>query len=111
VDHLRWKIAHNLIPGDVLFASWGYEDSNVDFYQILRTLGEPQVEIQALAQKTVRQTKNGFFIRPMIGRFARNSKPMRKRVTPDGTVKIDSNVYARKWDRRPKFQTSKLYGH
>jgi hypothetical protein len=41
-----------LAVGDVLVASWGYEQTNYDYYQVTRLIGGRLVEIRELAQET-----------------------------------------------------------
>lgn len=40
---------HELKVGDVLRASWGYDQTNIDYYQVLRVIGKSMVEIQEIA--------------------------------------------------------------
>lgn len=84
---------HELKVGDILKASWGYDQTNVDYYQVLALVGKSMVEIVAIASDGY---ENGFMcgrVAPLPGAF--KGKPMRKRA--DGNcVKIESYVYAYK---------------
>jgi hypothetical protein len=107
----RLKFKHGLNVGDILYSSWGYDQTNIDFYEVTKVIGPKFVEIRALAQKTVRSEQTADYVAPIPGRFARNSRPMKKRVKPGDSVKITSYSSAYKWDGKPKYQTSPMYGH
>lgn len=88
-------------PGDILVAVWGYDQTNVDFYQVLAVRGKATVDLQELQQET---TETGFMTgtcTPCPDQFADKSKPFTRRVL-DNAVKIRSYSYARPWDGEPK---------
>lgn len=45
--------AHSLVLGDILRATWGYDQTNVDYYEVVRVVGPRQVEIREIASATV----------------------------------------------------------
>lgn len=86
---------HPLAVGDVLVASWGYEQTNYDYYQVTRLVGKQSVEIRSIAK----QAKESSFMQgdcvPLKGAF--KGEPMVKRVGENGTVKVHSwGVWASK---------------
>jgi hypothetical protein len=107
----RLKFRHDFNVGDILYSSWGYDQTNINFYEVTKILGPKFIEIRELAQKIARSEKTADYVLPMPGRYARHSRPMKKRVAPGGIVKIESFQRAYKWDGKPKYQTSSLYGH
>lgn len=48
---------HDLQVGDVLYSSWGYEQTNIDFYQVVRVVSLRSVELRELTQQ-VTETGN-----------------------------------------------------
>jgi hypothetical protein len=85
-----------LAVGDVLVASWGYDQTNYNYYQVLRLVGTQSVEIQEL--KTSRDyngaSMSGDCV-PLKNQFI--DKPMVKRVNESGAVKVFSfGVWASK---------------
>lgn len=44
---------HTLQVGDILYSSWGYEQTNVDFYKVKRLIGKSMVELIEVANKHV----------------------------------------------------------
>lgn len=45
-------MSHDIKVGDVFVESWGYNQTNIDFYQVLRVMPK-SVEIQRIKAKTV----------------------------------------------------------
>lgn len=77
----------DLVVGDVLVASWGYDQTNYDYYQVTRLVGKRSVEIRKLCQLS---EKTGGL----------QGEPMIKRVNESGEVKVKSwGVYARNMRR------------
>jgi len=101
---------HGLKVGDILYASWGYDQTNVDFYQVIRVIGKATVEVQKVQSKTVREDMTATYVVAVPNRFVRGSRPMKKRVSTRGTIKMD-HTYASKWDGKPKYETSPYAGH
>lgn len=108
----RREFQHGLEPGTLLYSSWGYDQTNVDFYQVTKVVGK-QVEIRKVEKKVVRDSGPQVYVAPVPNRFT--GPPKRK--TPqkgggrDGAyVKLDHN-YAYIWDGKPKYETGFGYGH
>lgn len=88
--------SHRLAVGDVLFSSWGYEQTNVDYHQVTRVVGHRSVEIRKIARQAVEsaQAMTGECV-PAKGKFI--GEPMVKRVNDQGLVKVQSwGVWASK---------------
>jgi hypothetical protein len=49
----RLAFRHDLKVGDIFIWSWGWEQTNVDFYQIIELVGQTIVKVRALKQKMV----------------------------------------------------------
>ena len=90
--------------GDILYSSWGYDQTNIDFYQVTRVL-KASVEIRRISSK--QGPEDGFMtasVTPVKDYFV--GEPMVKRIayTQSGepNVKIKSYAWAYIWDGRPK---------
>lgn len=72
--------------GDILKATWGYEQTNVDYYQVVAVLGK-SVEVRAIKGEVVKATgdMSGQCV-PVPDQFI--SGAMCKRVGADGTIKV-----------------------
>lgn len=103
---------HSLEVGSILYSSWGYDQTNVNFYEVTDVKGK-QVILRPIAQKTVKEDAYYESVVPSPGRF---TGPAIRR-TPSGTnpsnvsVKINSSQYASLWDGRPKQQSGAFGGH
>lgn len=98
----RKSFAHTLKVGDVLSNSWGYDQTNVEFFQVTKLLGKSMVEIRELCQES---QETGFMSGdcvPVVGKFS-NREPMRRRVTVGNSVDIYQHGtfgYARPYERK-----------
>jgi len=91
---------HTFIVGDILSSSWGYEQTNVTFYQVTRVT-KSSVELGTL--KSVEDYDGQAMVGtkvPCPGEFA-NANRFVKRVSNYG-VKLSSHEYARLWDGKPQ---------
>ncbi|MFA4445451.1 hypothetical protein P2A95_21620 [Xanthomonas perforans] len=94
---------HTLQVGDVLNTSWGYEQTNVEFFQVVAVTGA----MATLREIAASYTEAGFMSgkkTPHVGRFT--GEPIRRRVGVSNTVKIDSSRRATPWDGRPQHVSS-----
>lgn len=86
--------------GDILYTSWGYDQTNVDFYQVIGLVGNASVDIRQI--KAVKDGPDGIYYRlmPVPDQFI-GTVMWCKRVSPyDGkSVKIDRQT-AYLWDGR-----------
>lgn len=100
----------DLVIGDILYSSWGYDQTNIDFYQVI----------------SVTASRKSIFIRPIAsertptGDMQGNAMPvpdeftgpeLKKKVSPGGGrhreyVNLNSFASAWKWDGNPKSYTS-----
>lgn len=87
--------AKNVKIGDVFACSWGYDQTNVDFYQVVKR--SPKTVTLREIEKT--QTgETGFMsgeVRPVLNAFI--GDPLRRNLTGE-SVKIKSYMYASKTD-------------
>mgnify|MGYP000045785617 FL=1 len=85
---------HKLAVGDVLRASWGYDQTNIDYYQVTKLIGSTMVEyrpISCLSEETA--SMQGVCV-PSPGSFTGEAK--RAKVSTSGdSIKVSScaNAY------------------
>lgn len=93
---------HSLKVNDVLYSSWGYDQTNIDFFQVTKIVSDTMVEVREIASDIVQDT--GWMQGTKTAKLnAFVSEPMRKKVNPqDNSLKIDKSRYAWVWDGRPK---------
>lgn len=99
----EWKAKrnapHDVKVGDVFRCSWGYDQTNIDFYECTAVIGA-MIEIRAIAQDSMETMSMQGECVPMRGAFT--GEPMRKRVSMAGgepSVRIAS--YASAYRMKP----------
>ena len=103
------KAPHKMEVGTVLYTSWGYDQTNIDYYQVTKILGPRMVEIRQLAALQVDDNQSEGF-RGWVGKSIPdidnfNGDPMRKKVT-NGRIRIASYAWANVWDGKPMSWTA-----
>jgi len=94
---------------DILSCSWGYDQTNVDFYQVVG-LTPKSIKIRKIDQYTVSSETGTDLVAPVPNAFT-SDKVMTKLVDKYDSVKISSYSSAYKWDGKPQYQTAVGYGH
>lgn len=92
---------HDFKVGDFFYTSWGYDQTNVDFYQIL-AVSEKSVKVAAVASKSA---GHGYVLPT-----SRVIGPTKTVVPRGGGFKIEGH-YAGKWSGRPVYATPSGWGH
>lgn len=89
----RKAFRHGYEVGDVLYSSWGYDQTNVDFYQVIATTAKTVTfrEIRAEYEGTGYQSGR---VKPRVDQFIESALPHTRVVSPGskaddkGTVKF-----------------------
>jgi len=95
--------------GDILHSSWGYDQTNNDFYQVVASKGKT-VHLRPIGAE---YRSTGFMAgmtKPTPNRFLpkdnlTGEKILKRRVT-NGNVRIDDTRRANKWDRDETYESS-----
>ena len=87
----------SLRVGEILYSSWGWEQTNIDFYQVMAIRG-CTVQLRQLDQRT---TEDGYMCGTTIPLFdVFKGKAHTPRLTKNN-IRIDSYRTAWKWDGQP----------
>lgn len=105
----RSTYQHDFKQGDLLVRSWGYDQTNIDYYEVTKVLGPQMIEIREIGKRWLGGHGSSDRVAPDAGKFT--GPPMRKRVGPGGRIRLDSYSSVGKWDGRPNFQTNPMFGH
>lgn len=103
---------HDIKVGDIFYTSWGYDQTNIDFYEVVAVRGS-RIDLRELKQTTVDHDGNYDSVVPATGdnRF-KDDEIHTVSARADGTVtSLSSFEYPSKWDGRPKDQTDAYSGH
>ena len=104
----RLEYKHTLKVDDILYSSWGYDQTNLDYYQVVE-VGEKSVKIRKIGSKVVRQEQGADYVVAAPNHFI--GPPMTKIVRYGDSVSISSYANAYKWDGKPQYETAFGYGH
>lgn len=85
--------ANTLSIGDVLVSSWGYDQTNVDYYQVTDLIGKRTVLLRKIAGASETTGHDHGTCTPVADAYI--SEPFRKQVTASGGVKISRDQWAR----------------
>ncbi|MES2206752.1 MAG: hypothetical protein V4525_08155 [Pseudomonadota bacterium] len=101
------KAPHTLKSNDILYTNWGYEQTNVEFYQVVKTTNY-SVWVKELKQNRVESSKHsmGGNTMPLINEFKHDAKEHMHRVRADNSIRIESFITAWLWDGKPKSYSS-----
>lgn len=94
----RAKPEHDLQVGDVVRCSWGYDQTNVNHYQIIALIGKRTVEVRELAEHKESTGDMTGRVAPVWGEFI--GEAMRRTVDRHGNV----NILREKFGRASKIE-------
>ncbi len=92
---------HDYEVGDILCDEWGWDQSNVDFYQVVAVKTKKTIMVRKL-EKNSKPAREPMceWATPMLNYFS--SDEVAKRVLVGGCIKTSSFSYAFKWNGKPK---------
>lgn len=104
---------YGIKAGDILTDSWGYEQTNVEFYLVTKVISACKIEIVELGHQEVEENSSmsGYVIPDMDRRIG---EPIQKIVSQSGYekkngswhVKINESISLTQWDGKPAFYSS-----
>ena len=107
VKAAKSKAAEEIKVGDIYSSSWGYDQTNVDFYKVLEVKKASAVIVK-VGSETV--SDRGSCTDVVAVPEVETGEPMLKRIGEYG-FKVRSFAHATKWDGKPKYATGWGYGH
>lgn len=99
----KQNFEHTLKVGDILYSSWGYEQTNIDFYEVVKLNGKCVI-IRELAQKHIGDGDMSGKTTALKGEYIGDE--ILKRVCPGNIIKFNSYQWAKIWDGQPKYFSS-----
>jgi len=104
--------ASAVIVGDIFHSSWGYDQTNCDFYQVVKTTPK-MLGLRKIDKKLVKGRGGSTeYYMPEANKFV--GPVLRKKLGEyqgKPYVKLTTYSSASKWDGKPKGQTGGNYGH
>lgn len=100
----RREFKTTLKVGDFVYTSWGYDQTNIEFFQVIKVKSAKTIVLREVNQ--TRTDKNGYsdmscFVEPNENDF--KSDCFEKRVGFNDYVRFESFRSASKWDGQPKY--------
>lgn len=84
--------------GAILVSTWGYDQTNVDFYQVTRT-SDHSIWARPIGQVTISETRAGAEVMPVPSQFT--GKEFRRRRPVMGYINSGDHGLARLWSGEP----------
>jgi hypothetical protein len=101
----RREFVTTLKVGDVLEGSWGYDQTNYDFFEVTAVLGSQMVEVRELKQGSENTGWCRDKVWPLPGQYT-DRPPARKRVAPGEYVNSPVHGTLWRWSGTTKNATS-----
>ena len=117
---------HTLKIGDILYCSWGYDQTQVDYFKVKEILGKTKIKIVGLGTSLAcdgyhdkatpsdeignHWTRKQYFCK-IENKWKTKNIELVKFARSNNSVKISSFAYAYKWDGQPKHSTNPYSGH
>ena len=117
---------HTLKVGDILYCSWGYDQTNVDYFRVSEIIGKRKIKIVGLGtsaesdgihdKATPQEVGGNHWTRKQYyceidKKWKTKNIELVKFANSNNSVKISSFAYAYLWDGKPKYQTNAYMGH
>ena len=97
----------NLKEGDILYCSWGYDQTQVDFYKVKEVVGNNRIKIVPMTAIVAKQSTGADY---MIAGEEKGTPMLKVANGRQNSVKITSYSNAYLWDGQPKYETAFGYG-
>ena len=101
---------HTLKVGDILYSSWGYDQTNIDFYEVVEVPSRCFVVIVEVGDAPAFGASQGGPQEKVMPSSTRKGEPMRRKADKYNSVRIRHNS-ASLWDGRALSQTGWGWGH
>ena len=93
--------------GDIFVDSWGYDQTNIDFYLVTKKL-KASIKIVKIGSKIVSTSIGTEMVVPVKDAVIGEERP---KIPQDGYIKTSSYSLARLWDGKPMHETAAGWGH
>jgi len=113
IDRLAARhLASAVIVGDIFFSQWGYDQTNLDYYQVVKTTPK-MIALRKIDKRMTRgRGEPTEYYMPIANKFT--GPELRKKLKEHrGRAYVDLNSYASayKWDGKERDQTGGAFGH
>ena len=98
---------HSLKVGDIMVCSWGYDQTNVDFYKVKRLVGKSMVELIGIRSANIDDSyeAHGMACKVIPLPKEEYGEPFKKKSNSSNCVRMTSNSSASLWDGKPQYKS------
>jgi len=90
------KIAEDFIKvGDILYTCWGYEQTNTEFFKVIKIIGKRYFLIREVKAKTIKDNGNMSAIVRATNEFIEDKEPIKAYCSKGGYMSICERGYKR----------------
>lgn len=93
--------AEKIQTGSILYSSWGYEQTNIDFFKVISRKGM-NIVMQQIGSKLVNYNGIQMSGQKIADESVLKGEPMNKRINKFGTITLNSFSFCGVWDGQPK---------
>jgi hypothetical protein len=107
IEFINEATSTEAMVGDIFYSSWGYDQTNIDYYQVVKTTGKGCV-VRKLKKEIVGHEGGGNIVKPIPNDF-KGDDIQTKYKAYGNTVALASGKihgYLQIWDKRPRTETS-----
>jgi hypothetical protein len=99
----RMAYRHDFKVGDILYTSWGYDQTNIEFFQVVAIPTPKSITVREIASAMPRG-EEGFMCGYVVAvKDSFIGEPITKLVSTSGSIRFESYRYAWKWDGRERY--------
>jgi hypothetical protein len=103
---MKKELFDKVVIGSIFVLSWGYDQTNVDAYQVIEKKGTATLVLREIGLKTVESTGDmSCNVIPVKDSFLPDEKPFEKRVNRFG-IRMNSYSSASLWDGKSDYYRS-----
>ena len=98
---------HSLKVGDIMVDSWGYDQTNVDFYKVKRLVGKSMVELIGIRSAHVDDSyeAHGMACKVIPLPDHEYGEPFKKKANSRNRISMTSYSSAVLWDGKPEYKS------
>lgn len=100
---------HSLAVGDYLYCSWGYDQTNIDFYKVTKLIGKNKIEVVSCKNKIIDSGCQSDYVVPSDE--IKGSEHNYIVNSQYNSIRVYSFASAYKWDGQSLRQTDAHSGH
>jgi hypothetical protein len=101
-----------VVVGDIFYSSWGYDQTNIDFYQVVK-VGKAMISLRQIDKRVTRaRGEPEEYVMPTANKFVGPVITKKLKLYSDRPfVELNSYANAYKWDGKAQAQTGFGWGH